>query len=184
MAETKQTLRGVVAGATQNDTTNSGWKKWTLTFEDGESHNIIIPPDCSYVPKTGDDLVFFQGAYNSWVLDTRALGGEPKDGEPAQRRGRSSRGRSGGSSSSSGSKMSRDDYWRGKDEYERNTRDPKIEWQTYFDKVCQVYAAGLPHLTKPPKTVQGLDSLIDDAVAKADSIMALRNKAEQTDSEG
>jgi len=171
MSETKEKLEGVVASAEFNSKSASGWAKWTVVFVDGNSYNILMPPDSKDPIIAGNKISCFKGAYNSWVVDKEFLGGKSAEvDEP--KTPRSSR----SSSSSADAPLNRDTYWKVKDEYERIERDPKIEWQAYFKIIQEFYVNALPFLDQKPSTTQELDAYIDDAIAKVDSLFARKNK--------
>jgi hypothetical protein len=164
MAE-QEKLTLQVASAEHVSDSKAGWKRYTITTPTGESHNVLLQPDATYEPKEGDNITFFKGSYNSWVLDRDSLGegSAPVNGSPATRTTRG--------------KSARDKYWEGKTSYENEVRDPKIEFQTYFRQVIDLYASAIPTLKKPPETTQDLDAYIDDAYAKAEAIFARRQRA-------
>lgn len=164
----QETLTLEVSGAEHTSNSKGGWKRYTIVTTDGQSEKVLIQPDVDYEPKSGDKLIFFKGSFDSWVLDRECIGltyDPPSDGTVTK------------TVRSGGGKSAKDKYWEDKEDYERNQRDPRIEFQSYFTHVLGIYAAAIPQLTSPPKTTQDVDAYIDDAYAKAEAIFVRRQKA-------
>lgn len=146
---------GVVKSVSFVETTKSGWKKYDIVNDDGDAFRGLIPKDCNYPqPVEGDLLEWSKGQFGGYIIDQTKLPGQ--NGQSGSG-GKSSKG--GGRSGGGGS----NEYWGNKTEYEQNVRDPKIEFQHYHTEVMAVYAAAIPTLETPPKTIDELDQYIDAA---------------------
>lgn len=152
MTDTQEKIEGTLSAVTFVGESKGKWKRYNVVFSDGTEHRVITPPDYTGELKIGETCRFYKGTYNSWVID-QEKGEQEKEGA-----------------------MSRNDYFKAKDEYERLERDPKIEFQEYFKIVTSFYASAIPTLKNPPKGTEELDNYIDDAYAKAQAIYNLRQK--------
>lgn len=141
-------LSGIVASAEHSKTSKTGWKEYTVAFENGETEKVSLPPDSDFVPTKGQMLHLKQGKFGLLVDFTLSKSGG--DAPP--------------------SAETSDGYWRNKFNYESKERDPKIELQNYFERVCEIYVAALPNLKSPPKTIGEVDDLITEAMSKAKAL--------------
>lgn len=131
---------GKVSNAKLTRETPSHWKHWFVTFEDGASHKVLVPPDLDFAITAGIECGLIKGSYDSWVVDRDTLpddvvsssnGKAPKGGTPAKME----RGRKGTNK--------RDDYWEKKFWYEIEFKDPQLAWQGYFKDISAICAAGV-----------------------------------------
>ncbi len=155
MAEPKEKFSGQITAVEADKVSNTGWKKYKVTFA-GEStaRKMDVPPDANYEPKVGDTVTVWSGKFNSWTLDKSSIPSAPAAGAPA----------SGGGNASTGNGHSDNKF-----------RDPKtIELQDYVRIFSDVYCACIPGLDEDntPKTVDEIDGLIDQIVAKAKAVQA------------
>lgn len=158
---------GVVKSFNFIETTKKGWKKFDIVNDDGDSFRGLIPKDCNYNLSQGDHVEWFEGQFGGFIIDTQKLpGGDGGSG------GSNGGGKSSGSKRSSGGSGSnaRENYWEGKYDYEVAIRDPKIEFQKYFEETMRMYAAALPHLENPPTDTDGVDQYIDAAFETAKTL--------------
>lgn len=175
---TDEVLVGTIASAKLSKETDQGWKHWVIVFEDASTQRIMIQPTTDYEPKEGDEIVCNKSEFGNWTLDTNHIPGqEAKTGDGEAKTPTKSRRRT------PPRLMNREDYWRNKDKYEKEIRDPKIEWQTYFEHIITIYAEGMKFLEHPPKTVKQLNLYIKDAENKATEIFEERNAKKESEPE-
>jgi hypothetical protein len=161
MTQVKKT--GVIASLKFISKSKGDWKKYALVFEDGESFEGIVQPDQPKEIAVGDAISFYEGRSGAWTLDKNYNGAATP-----------SRGSSAGNSNAYISP--RDKYWEDKDKYEREEKDPRLEWQGIFTNISSIYAAAIPTLAKPPTDTKQLDDYIDDLYSKVDAVLARRRK--------
>lgn len=164
MTETKQ-INAVSAALVK---TTAKWESWTVVDEVGDTWSIGKPIDANFNMNAKQVITVYQGPYGLLLHKSNYEGGGSSSG---------SRGgyQKGSPSKASGGGNSREAYWEDKAKYEVETRDPKIEWQTYFTNICNIYAAGIPSMTQEDWTIRRLDELINDAAAQADAIFRRQN---------
>lgn len=162
-------LKGKIAGITMLKANKSNWVDYELSFTDGTTAKIVVPP-YRPTPVKGDTIQCKKGQWNKWELELIEGKGEdeaPQRSEPEAEQVKKPYERK---------PTEKDNYWKEKSDYEENVRDPKIEFQSYFTKVCEMYIAFGPCLAEDqkPSSIEELDGMIDQAFDKA---KALYNKA-------
>ena len=172
----QQKVSGVIASAELQESNNkSGWTNYDIAFEDGNTYRIGFPPDVTYVPQPGDEIGAFKTKFNSWALDCSNYLNEARSGLiPGGASKSSGSGKKGKPSGSANTGSQREDYWQNKERYEQELRDPKIEFQTYFNTVASVYVAAIPQLKTPLTDSSLIDAYIDEIYFKAGEIFARR----------
>lgn len=168
----------------------TAWSTREMIGNDGKTWTVGFPPGQEYWgfnPQVGQEIKLFKNT-RGWQIDSETATGKafkPKGGGGSNGGGYGSNSGgapSGGGNTSGGGGNSREEYWTKKDSRDENwqnyqigTRDPKIEWQSHFNNISNIYAACLGNLTNPPTQIHEIDALIDDIVAKTDAVFRMKN---------
>lgn len=142
------------------------WITYDIAFTDGSTAKVVHAVDNQPL-EVGDEIECTKGRFGGWV--TNKVSWENKEeSSPAEKP------KSGKESEEKKQPYvrqntnDRENYWAHKADYEEKTRDPKIEFQSYFTQVMSLYSAAVPVLA--PTSVEELDGLIDQAYDKAKAI--------------
>lgn len=159
----------------------TGWTGWDVRFDDGSKETISIPKDVEYRFSEGDKVSYFKGPYG-WIIDSKKPEGDIGESSNGSTKSSSKTSKKSSKKGSDYQKKQqywndRDNYWKAKEEYEVNVRDPKIEFQSYFNIISNVYAAALPTMNKSaqPSKVSDIDDMVDQIYAKAREIFTRVN---------
>lgn len=162
-------LKGKIAGITEIKRSAKNWVDYEVSFTDGTTAKIVVPPDRK-TPVKGDNIECKKGQFAKWQLDViesdepaeaPAASTEVPAKKPYER-----------------PKSEKEVYWEEKAKYEAEVRDPKIEAQFYLSFVSNFYNANIPLLPEDqrPSTIEEIDGLIDQAFDKAKAIFNKVNR--------
>lgn len=163
-------LKGKIAGITEIKRSAKNWVDYEVSFTDGTTAKIVVPPDRK-TPVKGDNIECKKGQFAKWQLDViesdepaeapaaPATSTEVPAKKPYER-----------------PKSERDIFWEEKAKYEEQVRDPKIEYQAFAAMAVNIYTAGLPYLDEKPSTTGELDAYFQLALDKAKAVFNTINK--------
>ena len=174
----KKSIKGEIKNiAKQKGKGKNSFVKYDATIQDldGKGHDVVIQaPEKVKIPKKGTFVILDPGKFGTYVVSKFAkslkalkkLSNTPVIDTPA---------------SKPQAPMGREDYWRGKDAFERE-RSVKIdariikqnkiaEYQKYFELTSQYYLPMVAALTKAKQTEEEINKIIDMAANKAVSLM-------------
>lgn len=166
---TPEDISGVIAKVELKRVGKTGWPTYSVLLKNGEVYDVTDKPDTGYTPKPGDNITIHFGQFNQWYF----VSGDVKpaargNGKPPVSESKTTPDPPKNAYKTEASE--RESYWRDKFYYEKDIRDGKIEFQSYFGQVMNLYAAGIPTLEEPPTSLADMDKLIDNAFDKAKAI--------------
>lgn len=174
---------GVVASVDFISKSEKGWKRYDVSFENGDAIRAFVPNDCDHEISVGENLAFLKGRWNSWVLDRKSIpGGGGGENTSASTKSTSK------SYGSNGRISSSNDYWKQKYQYEVEHKDPRLEFQGHGNRTGGIYEAmiggayanGAPVHEMSPEEFDTFcmcaDALIDSCFAKTKEVFRRINK--------
>lgn len=159
-------LKGKIAGLTEIKRSAKNWVDYEVSFTDGTTAKIVVPPDRK-TPVKGDTIECKKGQFAKWQLDV--VNGDEHSDSPTEAPAKKPYEKP---------KSERENYWTEKSNYEEQIRDPKIEFQFYLSQVVSMYNTNVPLLPEDqrPSTLEEVDGLFDQAFDKAKAVFNTINK--------